>query len=143
MLTRKTMKPLLVLCLFVFGLTSFNDVSAQSPVANAGPDQTIYLSQTNTATLDGSASSGSSYQWTEVSTDYKSGATITSPNSATTTVTGLPQGVFYFQLAVTSGGSTATDIVVVRVNYDLPPPNSTLLRAVAPKFSEMVAVVND
>src|SRR6185312_7576344 len=143
MLPRKTMKPLLVLCLLVLGLTSFTALQAQTPIANAGPDQTIYLSQTNSVTLNGSASLGNSYQWTEISTDYKSSATITSPNSATTTVTGLPQGVFYFQLAVTSGGSTATDIVVVRVNYDLPPPNSTLLRAVAPKFSEMVAVVND
>jgi hypothetical protein len=126
MLTRKTMKPLLVLCLLVFGLTSFNGLSAQAPIANAGLDQTIYLTQTNSVTLNGSGSTGDSYQWTEVSTDYKSGATITSPNSAVTTVTGLPQGVFYFQLAVTSGGSTATDVVVVNVNYDVA-PNGTLI----------------
>jgi major membrane immunogen (membrane-anchored lipoprotein) len=128
MLARKTMKPLLVLCLLVFGLTSFTGLSAQSPVANAGPDQTIYLTQTNSVTLNGSASSGDSYQWTEVSTDYNSGATITSPNSAVTTVTGLPQGVFYFQLAVTNGGSTATDVVVVRVDYDVAPSNGTLFQ---------------
>ncbi|MDE2031342.1 MAG: hypothetical protein KGI58_03755, partial [Patescibacteria group bacterium] len=77
------------LSLFVLSTTS---VSA-APIANAGPDQTIYLTQTSTATLNGSASSSGTYQWSEVSTDYKSGATITSPNSAITTVTGLPQGV--------------------------------------------------
>src|SRR6185312_1373054 len=126
MLPRKTMKPLLVLCLLVLGLTSFTALQAQTPIANAGPDQTIYLSQTNSVTLNGSASLGNSYQWTEVSTDYKSGATITSPNSATTTVTGLPQGVFYFQLTVTGGGVTATDEVVITVNYDLPPNGSKI-----------------
>ncbi|MGN6194220.1 MAG: PKD domain-containing protein, partial [Ginsengibacter sp.] len=134
------MKPLLVLCLFVFGLTSFTGLSAQSPVANAGPDQTIYLTQTNSVTLNGSSSFGDSYQWTEVSTDYKSGATITSPNSAVTTVTGLPQGVFYFQLAVTSGGSTATDVVVVSVDYATP-PNGQILRNLP--FSSINPIVND
>ena len=129
MLTRKTMKSLLVFALIAFGFTSHAGklTAAQGPVANAGPDQTIYLSQTNTVTLNGSGSSGDSYQWTEVSTDYTSGATITSPNSAVTTVTGLPQGVFYFQLAVTSGGVTATDEVAIIVDYDVPPGNSTLI----------------
>jgi hypothetical protein len=139
MLARKTMKPLLVLCLLVFGLTSFT-VNAQSPVANAGLDQTIYLTQTNSVTLNGSGSSGTSYQWTEVSTDYKSGATITSPNSAVTTVTGLPQGVFYFQLAVTSGGSTATDVVAISVNYDVA-PNGTLIHWFDMKANS--SIIND
>ena len=48
-------------------------------------------------------------------------ATITSPTSATTTVTGLIQGVWYYQIAVTTGGTTKRDTVVVRVDYDVPP----------------------
>ena len=98
----------------------------QAQTANAGVDQTIYLPQGNTATLDGSASSGTSYLWREVSTDYNSGGTITSPTSKTTTVTGLPQGVFYFELAATSGGTTRRDSMKVIVNSFSPPKNATL-----------------
>ncbi|MEO8822159.1 MAG: hypothetical protein ABI366_01195, partial [Ginsengibacter sp.] len=96
----------------------------QNPVANAGADKTIYLNQTNTVTLDGSASSGDSYQWTEVSTDYMSGATINTPNSKVSTVSGLPQGVFYFRIAVTSGGVTKKDSMMVVVDVTAPPKNS-------------------
>ena len=121
MLKRKTMKtPLLLFSLVIFGFAA----KAQ-PIANAGPDQTIYLTQTNSVTLNGSASSGDSYQWTEISTDYKSGAIIMSPNSAVTTVMGLPQGVWYYQIAVTSGGITTYDTVVIRVDYDAPPAGGT------------------
>jgi hypothetical protein len=138
------MKPLFLLTLIIFGFAAHADNKPRktfaAPIANAGPDQTIYLTQTSSVTLDGSASSGSSYQWTEISTDYSSGATITSPNSAITTVTGLPQGVFYFQLAVSSGGSTSTDVVVVNVDYDLPPANSTLVTHAI--WSDMAANAN-
>ncbi len=68
----------------------------QNPIANAGPDKTIYLTQTSTVTLDGSGSSGDSYKWTEISTDYMSGATITSSNSKTTSVTGPSSGRILF-----------------------------------------------
>ncbi|MDE2030948.1 MAG: hypothetical protein KGI58_01665, partial [Patescibacteria group bacterium] len=112
------------LSLFVLSTTS---VSA-APIANAGPDQTIYLTQTSTATLNGSASSSGTYQWSEVSTDYKSGATITSPNSAITTVTGLPIGTFYFKLTVTdSSGLTASDSMMINVDYTSPPANAILM----------------
>ena len=90
---------ILFLCLLSF--------IGKGQTANAGSDVTIYLDSTSTATLDGSASSGTSFQWTEISTDYMSGATIASPTSKTTTVSGLPQGVFYFQLAATAGGGQA------------------------------------
>ena len=145
MLNRKPMKLLYLLSLIIFGFTANGEskiLSSQAPTANAGPDQTIYLTQTSTVTLNGSGSSGDSYQWTEVSTDYKSGATISSPNSAVTTVTGLPQGVFYFQLAVTSGGVTATDVIVVNVDYDVP-PNGTLLRSLSAVFPNIRGLVND
>src|SRR5690242_16580532 len=129
MLQRKPMKLLylFVSLLFTISVNASKITGPAGVAANAGPDQTIYLTQTSSVTLNGSASSAGSYQWTEVSTDYSSGATITSPNSAVTTVTGLKQGVWYFQLSVTSNGITATDEVVVRVDYDLPPSNGTLI----------------
>src|SRR5665213_2816392 len=146
MLNRKPMKPLFLLTLIIFGFTTRADNkparASVGPIANAGADQTIYLTQTSSVTLNGSASSGDSYQWTDVSTDYTSGATITSPNSAVTTVTGLPQGTWYFQLAVTSGGSTSTDVVVINVDYDLPPAG-TLLRTLEISNPDVAAFLND
>ncbi|MEO6909121.1 MAG: hypothetical protein ABI210_14650, partial [Abditibacteriaceae bacterium] len=112
------------------------------PTANAGSDQTIYLTQGSTVTLDGSKSSGDAYRWTEVSTDYKSKGQIISPTSATTQVTGLPQGVFYFQLTVIKNGLSAKDIAVVRVDYDVPPANSTLLRELPITNPDFIKVVN-
>ncbi len=89
MLNRIPMKHLLVIIFITFGLATQGknhllDELSNGPIANAGPNQTIYLTETSTATLNGSASSGSSYQWTEVSTDYQSGGSITSPNSSVT-----------------------------------------------------------
>ncbi len=120
MLNRKPMKTLLVLSLFILGFTA----NAQ-PTANAGPDQTIYLTQSSTATLNGNSSGGTSFLWSEVSTDYSSGGTITSPTSATTTVTGLTrQGVFYFSIAATTGGTTVRDTMAITVNYSPIPGNA-------------------
>lgn len=110
--------------------------------SNAGADVTIYLTQTNAATLDGSASSGTTYQWREISTDFSSGGTITSPTSKTTTVTGLTkQGTFYFELAATTGGVTKKDSMVLRVNYDVP-PTGTLSNNFAMDNSRISNVIN-
>lgn len=116
------MKKLLFSLLFLFS------IKANAQIANAGADQTIYLTQTSTAILNGSASSGTSYQWTDISTDIINPATIVSPKSATTNITGLTQGVWYYQLAVTTGGTTKYDSVNVMVDYDLPPTGSTFVR---------------
>ena len=115
------MKTLLMVALTLLGFRTF-----AQPIANAGADKTIYLTQTSNVTLDGSGSSGTSFLWREISTDYLSGASITTPNSKITTVTGLPQGVFYFELAATSAGITKRDSMKVIVDYDVPPANSTL-----------------
>lgn len=113
---------------FILFIISMLASKSFSQVANAGSDVTIYLSQTSSATLDGSASSGSTYQWTEISTDYTSGGIISTPTQKTTTIVGLTkQGAFYFQLAVTTGGVTKRDSVVLRVVSDPAPANSTLL----------------
>jgi hypothetical protein len=90
------------------------------PVANAGPKQTITL-PTSTVTLDGSGSTGpvTSYAWTLVSGPNT--PTITSPATVTTTVSGLVQGTYIFQLAVNGGASTAKDTVIVN---PVPPPTA-------------------
>ena len=82
------------------------------PTANAGSDQTITL-PTSSVTLNGGSSTGSinSYSWTELS--GPNNATITSPSAATTTATGLIQGVYVFKLSVNSG--TSTDQVTITV----------------------------
>src|SRR5436190_1582984 len=94
----------------------------QNPTANAGADITT---TSTSVTLNGSGSDpdGSivSYAWSKVS---GSGGTITSPNSASTTVTGLSAGTYTFRLTVTDDkGATASDDVNVTVNSSPPPPN--------------------
>jgi hypothetical protein len=81
-------------------------------VANAGANQNITL-PTSTATLNGSASTGTitSYLWTRVSGPNT--PTITTPTTVTTTVTGLIQGVYVFQLTLNGGVSSAQTTVNV------------------------------
>jgi hypothetical protein len=93
----------------------------QPPTANAGPDQTIKFPVLSTVTLSGSGSDSDgsivSYSWTKVS---GIGGNITSPNSASTTVTGLVVGTYVFRLTVTDNkGATATDDVTITVRAGL------------------------
>jgi hypothetical protein len=90
------------------------------PVANAGPNQTITL-PASTVTLNGTGSTGTitSYAWTLISGPGT--PTITTPTAATTTVTGLVQGTYIFQLSVNGGISTARDTVTVN---PIPPPTA-------------------
>lgn len=97
-----------------------------APTAGAGPDQTIQL-PVNSVSLTGSGndSDGSivSYSWTKTSGPA---ATITSASSASTSVTGLVQGVYQFQLQVTdNGGLTGTDMVLITVNPANVSPTAT------------------
>lgn len=116
---------------------------AEAQTANAGADVTIALSQTSSCTLDGSSSSATSYQWTEISTDYSSGATITSATSKTATLTGITkQGVFYFQLAATTGATTKRDSMKVIVNYFDAPRNSNLRLKLPFSSSSFAYMVN-
>src|SRR4029078_12771055 len=89
-----------------------------APTASAGADQSIKL-PTNSTTLNGSGTdtdgSIASYSWSKVS--GPSSGTITSANAASTTVTGLSQGVYVFQLKVTDNeNATNTQTVQVTVN---------------------------
>jgi hypothetical protein len=90
------------------------------PLANAGVNQTITL-PTSTATLDGSKSTGNitSYSWTLVSGPNI--PTITSPATVTTTVTGLIQGTYVFQLSLNGSISSARDTIIVN---PVPPPTA-------------------
>ena len=90
----------------------------QPPTANAGTNQTIQLPSSST-TLTGSGSdpdgSVSSYAWTQVS--GPSNSTIASPNSTSTAVSGLVQGIYVYRLSVTdNSGAVSTASVQVTVN---------------------------
>jgi dienelactone hydrolase len=88
------------------------------PVANAGQNITIIL-PTNSTTLSGSGTDidGSvvGYEWKKLS--GPSGYSITNPAAASTTVTGLTEGVYEFELTVRDDkGAVGTDIVMVTVS---------------------------
>lgn len=89
----------------------------------------LVSAQTGTATLNGSASSDSdgtisAYLWTKISGPS---CTITSPNSAITTVTGLVVGVYKFELKVTDNnnpGATDRDTMQITVLAGNKAPNA-------------------
>src|SRR5690606_33383887 len=95
------------------------------PVADAGAAQTLTL-PANTATLDGSASAASTgsistYKWIKIS--GPADGNITDPDSDITSVTGLEEGVYKFQLTVTdnNGASSTASVVVTIKAAPLPP----------------------
>ena len=96
--------------------------------ANAGSNQTIQA-PTSSTTLNGSASSGpiTTYAWTQVSGPNT--ATIATPTTVTSSVTGLIPGTYIFQLSVNGGVSTSN--VTITVTPAPPPvanagPNQTI-----------------
>lgn len=102
-----------------FGYLGVLEVTGNNhvPSANAGTNQTITL-PTHSVTLSGSGTDpdGDSinYNWAELT---NGGATIVSPNSASTAVTDLAAGTYNFQLTVTdTGGASSTNNVNITVN---------------------------
>jgi Domain of unknown function (DUF4082)/Secretion system C-terminal sorting domain len=96
--------------------------SPGSVTANVQPFIESISLPTSSVILDGSTSTGqiTGYSWTL--TSFPSGApvpTITSPSSVSTTVTGLTQGTFTFQLSLNSGVSKAMTTIIVDA---APPP---------------------
>ena len=101
-------------------------VTPGAPSANAGNDQTITL-PTNHVSLTGSGAETNGtitgYSWTQAS--GPSTASISASSSASTTMSGLVQGVYVFTLTVTdNSGVTASDNVTVTVNPAPPGPPS-------------------
>ncbi len=100
------------------GATSFDEVQVTvtgvtAPVtAVAGSNQSITL-PTSSVTLNGSSSTGTinSYAWTRISGPNT--PVITAPTASNTTVTGLVQGVYVFQLSVNGGASTSQVTITV------------------------------
>lgn len=89
-----------------------------APAATAGPDQdlcTAVGSQFASTTLAGNAASApATGTWTVVSGT----AIITTPNSPTTTITGVPVGVTTLRWTINNGPcvpNTSNDVVVIRV----------------------------
>ncbi|MDP4129607.1 MAG: PKD domain-containing protein, partial [Bacteroidota bacterium] len=89
----------------------------QAPTVSAGSNQTIQLPAT-TAALTGTGKDAdgtiSTYAWTKQS--GPAGATISSPATANTNITGLVQGVYVFNLTVTDNqGASATASIQITV----------------------------
>jgi hypothetical protein len=98
-----------------------------SPLANAGPDQSITL-PVNTVVLAGSGSDADgaviSYQWTKIS--GPSFYSIVDPASEQTSVTNLQQGIYFFVLTATDNlGATGKDTVMISV-FSAPPAGGNL-----------------
>lgn len=93
------------------------------PVSNAGPDQVITL-PANSVTLNGSGSTDDhaivGYQWTKIT---GTGGSLTTPNAAITTFTGLTAGVYTIELKVTDDSSAVSrDTVQITVFSANQPP---------------------
>ncbi|HEV3326260.1 MAG TPA: T9SS type A sorting domain-containing protein, partial [Puia sp.] len=102
-----------------------------APTASAGANQTITL-PTGSVTLTGSGAETNgtitAYSWTQVS--GPSTAAIATPTLASTAVTGLVQGSYFFKLTVTGNtGLTASGVDTITVNPAVvttpPPPTGT------------------
>lgn len=81
-------------------------IALKSLVVNAGPDQLV--GGTSVSLIGSTSASSPTYAWTK--TSGPAGETITSPSSATTTVTGLVQGTYVFRLTV--NGSLFDELTV-------------------------------
>jgi gliding motility-associated-like protein len=91
------------------------DIYDAPTIADAGTDQMVCSSAANT-TMAGNIPSTGTGMWSQVS--GPSAATITSPSSPSTTITGLTSaGTYTFQWSISNGTCTAsTDLVDIVVN---------------------------
>ena len=97
------------------------DVNA--PAANAGPDQQLCLPTTSTTLAANSAVSPGSGVWSVIN----GSATITTPTSPTTTITGLVVGTVTLRWTINNGSCnqvTSDDVVITLFNNNLAAPNA-------------------
>lgn len=97
----------------VSGASNEYPASLHRPTSLAGVDQSISI---NNATFAGGATTtnGANYKWVQVSGPNLS--TITTPTSATSTLTGLINGTYKFRLEVTdNSGASAADWMTIIV----------------------------
>lgn len=83
------------------------------PTANAGLDATVPLANAPNVALSGTGTGTApiAYKWVKIS----GSGNITSPNTATTGITGLVAGVSVFELQVTDVNGTKSDQVTITV----------------------------
>lgn len=101
-----------------------------SPTANAGANKSIVVpnsSVTLNATANDLDSYTLTYGWTQVSGPNT--GTIASPNSTSTTVSGLIEGTYVFRFSVSDGNTTTTSDVTVTVL-----PSGSLARIEAEQY---------
>ena len=92
-------------------------------VANAGADQCKSLGTTS-ITLAGNDPSPGTGSWTQIGVTPNV-ATITTPSSQTSTVTGMINGTYVFQWAISSGGCVpSTDQVTITIDNPITAPNA-------------------
>jgi hypothetical protein len=111
------------------------------PLANAGPSQTIQL-PVSAVTLNGTGSDSDgevvAYLWSQVSGPVAS--VITSPGNTSTTVTGLKQGTYIFQLMVVDDeGATGVDTTKIEV---LPAQPVTINLSILSENETVIADLN-
>ena len=102
---------------WLMSYTNTSNKGNKIPLANAGADQTRYLSATTSTSIIGSATDSdgtiSTYEWTKLSGP---GATLSGTTSKTLKVTSLKKGTYIFRLKVKdNSGNTESDYVKVYV----------------------------
>lgn len=106
-------------------IKSFTTTSTPPPIANPGPDQSVFEGQAVTLNGSGSTDGGhggtiTSYQWTQIAgtTVTLSNATVANPTFTAPSDVSYPSTVLTFQLTVTSSrGPSAMDIVNITVKW--------------------------
>lgn len=102
---------------WMLGFSNTINKGNKIPVANAGADQTRYLSSTVSTTISGNATDTDgtivSYEWTKLSGP---GATLSGTTTKTLKVNSLKKGIYVFRLKVKdNSGNTESDYVKLYV----------------------------
>ncbi|MDM8524724.1 hypothetical protein QUF80_15255 [Desulfococcaceae bacterium HSG8] len=118
MLRKKTgLHLIFYICLCLFSIASWTADVRAAPIADAGPDQTVYEDETVTLDASGSTGDGVTYEWTQIDGESVtlSDANTQQPIFTAPNISGDSESLI-FQLTVTDqGGLTDSDICVIKV----------------------------